>query len=305
MVLPRFLEVHVGEIELWSEGLGNPGHPPLLLVMGANASGMIWPDEFLAMLVAGGRYVIRYDHRDTGRSTCRDFQQHPYGLTDLAQDALAVLDGHGIARAHVFGMSMGGSIGQILAIEHRERLLTLTVTMTAALDVDFVGNVGRALRGEATLDGLPLPDPVALAASARHAEPLADRDAEVARRVAQWRALAGDGLPFVEQEFRRLEERAIEHAGTLCQPTAHAFVTPFPTSRGKELRKVNTPTLVIQAPRDPFNPPPHGQHLADMIPGARLAEVPGMGHAIVGAACRPLADLVLGLDPHPPVAGVW
>ena len=285
--------IRAGELELWTEGLGDPAHAPLLLIMGANASGMYWPDEFLVMLVSGGRFVIRYDHRDTGRSTHRDFHEHPYTLADLAKDAVAVLAGHGIDRAHVVGLSLGGTIGQILAVEHRKRLLTLTVMLTAALDVDFVGNVGRALRGEPSRDGLPTPDPRVLQVLARRGEPSRDREAELRRRVAEWRALSGPELPFVESEFRRWEERAITHAGTHLQPTAHAFATPFAVERGGELRNVTTPTLVIQAPRDPLNPPPHGRHLAEMIPGARLAEIPGMGHALPSAVHRQLADLIL------------
>lgn len=285
---------HTGELELWTEGLGDPTHAPLLLVMGANASGMAWPDELLAMLVSGGRFVIRYDHRDTGRSTCRDFRQHPYAVTDLANDAVAVLDGYGLERAHVVGLSMGGSVGQILAIEHRERLLTLTVMMTAALDVDFVGNISRALRGEPSPDGLPTPDPRVLQALARRGGSGRDRDAELTSRIEEWRILSGGEVPFVESDFRRWEEKAIAHAGTHQQPTAHAFATPFPMARGGELRSVTTPTLVIQAPKDPLNPPPHGRHLSELIPGARLAEVPGMGHALPSAVHRPLADLILG-----------
>lgn len=285
--------IDAGEIKLWTEGLGDPAHAPLLLIMGANASGMSWPDEFVAMLVSGGRFVIRYDHRDTGRSTRRDFREHPYAVEDLARDAVAVLDGYGIQRVHAVGLSMGGSIGQILALDHRERLLTLTVTMTSALDVDFVGNIGRALRGEPSPDDLPTPDPRVLQALARRAEPGRDREAELAWRIEEWRVLSGGELPFVESEFRRLEEKAIEHAGTHQQPTAHAFATPFPVERGRELRSVTTPTLVIQAPRDPLNPPPHGRHLAEMIPGARLVEIPGMGHALPSAVHRQLADLIL------------
>jgi pimeloyl-ACP methyl ester carboxylesterase len=133
-----------GEVELWSEDFGEPRGPTLLLVMGANASGVSWPEELIALLVAGGHHVIRYDHRDTGRSTCRDFTQHPYSVTDLARDAVSVLDGHGVRRAHIVGMSMGGTLGQVLALDHRERLRTLTVMCTAALGVDFVGNMQRA-----------------------------------------------------------------------------------------------------------------------------------------------------------------
>lgn len=285
--------VRAGELELWTEALGNPRHPPLLLIMGANTSAMAWPDELVALLVSGGRFVLRYDHRDTGRSSHRDFQQHPYSVLDLARDALAVLDGHGIRRAHVVGLSLGGTIAQILALEHRARLLTLTVMMTAALDVDFAGNIGRALRGEPSPDGLPIPDPRVLQALARRGEPGREREAELAWRVEEWRLLSGDELPFVESEFRRWEEQAIAHAGTHRQPTAHALAAPFPVERGAELRTVTTPTLVIQAPRDPLNPPPHGRHLAELIPGARLAEIAGMGHALPSAVHEPLAGLIL------------
>jgi 10-carbomethoxy-13-deoxycarminomycin esterase/esterase len=261
--------------------------------MGANASALSWPDEFVSLLVEGGRYVIRYDHRDTGRSTKREFSKYPYGILDLASDAVAVLDGYALARAHVLGLSMGGSIGQVLAVEYRERLLSLTVMMTAALNVDFVGNVGRALRGEPSLDGLPLPERGILEVLARRAESGRDRDAELAFRVDEWRALSGGELPFANRDFLRWETLAMAHAGTHVQPFVHALARPFPTERGVELRNVTTPTLVIQGMRDPLNPPPHGRHIADLIPRARLVEIPGMGHALTSSVHRRLAELVL------------
>jgi len=282
-----------GNVHLWAEEVGDPAGLPVLLIMGANASAMTWPDEFVALLAAGGCRVVRYDHRDTGRSTRRDFAKHPYAVADLAGDAVAVLDGCGIAAAHVVGLSMGGTIGQLLALDYRERLLSLTLMLTAALDVDFGGNIGRAMRGEPSLDGLPLPDRRVLEVLARRAEPVAGREAELDRRVAEWRALSGDALPFDAAEFRRREERAIAHAGTNVQPSAHALATPVPLARGAELRGVTTPTLVIQGQRDPLNPPPHGRHLAELIPGARLVEVPGLGHALPGAVHQTLARLIL------------
>ncbi|MCU0722431.1 MAG: alpha/beta fold hydrolase [Planctomycetes bacterium] len=285
--------VRSGDVELWTESAGDPADAPVLLIMGANASGKHWPPGFVALLAAGGRFVVRYDHRDTGRSTRRDFAAHPYAVAGLAADAVAVLDGWGLDSAHVAGLSMGGTLGQILALDHRPRLRTLTVMCTAALDVDFAGNVGRALRGEPSPDGLPTPDPAILRVLARRAEPVADRAAEVARRVEEWRALSGGELPFVEDDFRRWEEAAIDHAGSRAQPVAHAFAAPFPVSRGKELRGVTTPTLVVQGMLDPLNPPPHGRHLADLIPGARLVEITGLGHSLPTAFHRRVADLIL------------
>lgn len=201
-----------------------------------------------------------------------------------------MLDGYGIDAAHVVGASMGGVIGQLLALDHRDRLRTLTVMITAALDVDFVGNIERAFAGQPSPDGLPLPDRrvLTMLAAGRPTGPVTDREA-----VAVWQALAGDVLPFQPEEFRRGAERAIDHAGTLAPPTAHAFATPVSPTRGAELGGITTPTLVIQGPEDPLNPPPHGRHLAEAIPDARLVEIPGMGHALPTAVHRPLTEAIL------------
>ena len=295
--------IRAGDLQLWAESFGDPRHEPVLLIMGANASGLYWPDELVQLLVEGGRRVMRYDHRDTGRSTHRSLIEHPYSVADLASDAVAVLDGFGVQTAHIVGLSMGGTIGQILAIDHRTRLRTLTVMMTSAVDVDFVGNIGRAMRGEPSPDGLPTPDPRVLQILARRAEPAKDMANEIARRVEEWKALSGGRLPFVEEDFRRWEESAINHAGSYVQPSAHAMATPFPTTRGAELRNVTIPTLVIQGPMDPLNPPPHGRHLAGLIPNAKLAEIPHMGHALPAAVHRQLAELILAHSGGWPNAG--
>lgn len=284
--------VDSGDVKIWSEDFGSPEDPTLLLIMGANASAMGWPDELVELLAEQWLHVIRYDHRDTGRSTHRDITSHPYSLSDLAADAVAVLDGWGVERAHVVGMSMGGTIGQLLALDYRHRLRSLTLMLTAALDVDFVGNIQRALNHEPAADGLPTPDPRVLAVLADRARPVADLEAELERRVAEWRALCGSELSFNADEFRRWETRAIEHAGTHVQPTAHAFAVTVPLTRGTELRGVATPTLVIQGRCDPLNPPPHGRHLADMIPNARLVEIAGMGHTLPSCIHRELTRLI-------------
>jgi 10-carbomethoxy-13-deoxycarminomycin esterase/esterase len=105
--------------------------------------------------------------------------------------------------------------------------------------------------------------------------------------------LAGDVLPFDPEEFRRIEAAAIDHAGSPMPSTAHAQVRPVPTERGEELRRVRTPTLVIQGMEDPLNPPPHGCHLAALIPGATLVDVPGLGHALSSVAHRQIAKVIL------------
>lgn len=124
-----------GEVHLWTERSSNPGAPAVLLIMGTSAQGIGWPDELVDTLVAGGRQVIRFDHRDTGRSTCVDFDTQPYTLADMAADALAVLDGHDVVAAHIVGASLGGAIAQWLAVHRPERVLTLTAIMTGPLGI--------------------------------------------------------------------------------------------------------------------------------------------------------------------------
>src|SRR6201984_1574270 len=122
-----------GEVRLWTQRFGDPDDPAVLLIMGTSAQGIGWPDELIDVLVAGGRQVIRYDHRDTGRSTCVDFAARPYALADMAADAVAALDGHHVPAAHVAGVSLGGAITQWLAVHRPGRVLSLTVIMSGPL----------------------------------------------------------------------------------------------------------------------------------------------------------------------------
>jgi pimeloyl-ACP methyl ester carboxylesterase len=267
-------------VELWAEERGDPATTPLLLVMGANASGVTWPDALVDRLARQHR-VVRYDHRDTGRST-QAFDEHPYAVRDLATDALRVLDALGIDRAHVVGMSMGGILGQLLLIDAPERLRSATLFCTSAL--------GTGLAGESDL---PDPAPELLAYWQTMGEER-DVEAELDWRVEHWRLLGGGSVPFDPAEFRALEERVIAHSGTPRGPVAHALADQSGLDRGAELAAVRVPTLVVEAPEDPVNPPPHAPHLASLIPSARLATVPGMGHALPAAVVGPLAELIAG-----------
>ncbi|GAB3308843.1 alpha/beta fold hydrolase [Geodermatophilus aquaeductus] len=256
-------------IDLWVEERGNPAAPPLLLVMGANAGALGWPEELVDLLAARHR-VIRYDHRDTGRSTAA-YDRAPYAIRDLAADAVAVLDGLGIDRAHVVGMSMGGTLVQLLLLDAPYRLRSATVLATSAL--------GAGLADVAGTGALPGPAPELLAYWQTMGADR-DREAELDWRVEHWRLLSGSALPFDAAWYRAQEERAMAHAGTVASPVAHALADQSGLDRGAELAGVRVPTLVVEAPEDPVNPPPHAEHLAATIGGARLVTVPGMGHAL-------------------------
>lgn len=271
---------------LWVRETGPPDGTPLLLVMGANASGVVWPDELVGRLAERHRVII-YDHRDTGRSTWA-FDERPYAIRDLATDAVAVLDALGVDRAHVVGMSMGGVLVQLLLIDHPERLRSATVFCTAALGTGLATG-----DGEPDVD-LPGPDPQLLALWAQmgdHREP----EAELAWRVEHWRLLNGNVLDFDPEVFRQLEERVNEHSGRTDSPMAHALADQSGLERGAELVDVQVPTLVIEAPADPINPPPHATHLAAAIGGASMVTIAGMGHALPPAVLDPLAEAILAL----------
>ncbi|MFB4273716.1 MULTISPECIES: alpha/beta fold hydrolase [unclassified Nonomuraea] len=267
---------------LWVETAGDPERPALLLVMGANASGLGWPDE-LVELLARDHFVVRYDHRDTGRST-HAFDERPYPIRALADDAIAVLDALRIARAHVVGMSLGGTLVQLLLLDHPDRLLSATIFGSALLG-------GAAPDPAIADDDLPGPDPRLLALWAELGQER-DQEAELRWRVEHWRVLNGDVLPFDAEEFAGLERRIAAHSGTWRGPVAHALADQSGMARGAELAHVTVPTLVIDAPEDPITPPPHAARLARAIPSATLVTVPGLGHALPRAVVPSLAAAI-------------
>ena len=119
-----------------TEAFGDPAHAPVLLIMGGGASMLWWPEEFCERLAGRGRYVIRFDQRDTGRSTKFAAGDPPYTLDDLVADAIRVLDAYAIPAAHLVGMSLGGIIGQLVALQHPTRVLSLTAMSSSPFGVD-------------------------------------------------------------------------------------------------------------------------------------------------------------------------
>ena len=131
--------VRNGEVEIATEAFGDPTDAPLLLVMGAMASMLWWPEDFCRRLAAQGRYVIRYDNRDTGLSTFYAPGNATYTKDDMAADAVRILAAYGIDQAHIVGMSLGGEISQLVALAYPERVKTLTLISTSPVGVDTSG----------------------------------------------------------------------------------------------------------------------------------------------------------------------
>jgi pimeloyl-ACP methyl ester carboxylesterase len=284
--------VRVDDIELWTEDFGDRAKPTLLAVMGATMQGIQCPEPFCRMLAGGGYHVVRYDHRDTGRSTCLDFGSQPYDLRDLAADALGVLDAYGVRAAHVVGVSMGGMIGQLLALEHPDRVLTLTSIMSSPSGIE----IGAGFAGRDAGTGLPGPTPELIAAfGAAYAVPPVDRASAIEARIAVARAAAGSLAPFDEEAERRLVGECWDRATDWAAADHHLEAIDAGPSRLGRLGAIGCPTLVVHGTEDPGLPLAHGEATAAAIPGAVLLPIAGMGHELPAAVWPDVTRAILDL----------
>ena len=259
--------IESGDATLCTESFGRAGDPVLLLIMGQMASMLWWPDGLCERLAAAGRLVIRYDHRDTGRSTSYPPGQPGYTSGDLTADAVAVLDGHDAERAHVAGMSMGGMIAQQLAVAHPDRVERLTLISTTAL-----GNSD----GE-----LPGPD----AAYLEHAEAAegldwSDTEALAAFIVSDARALAGTRHPFDEAATRDFVRRDLARTTNPASLVNHTLLGGDEDPATAAASQIEAPLTVIHGTADPLFPPAHGEALAAAVRGADLVLLEGGGHEL-------------------------
>lgn len=262
----------VGDIELEYEEIGKPGRPALLLVNGLGQQLVGWDDEFCHQIADRGFHVIRFDNRDVGLSTklteagypnvggiMAGEAQPPYTLDDMAADAAGLLDHLGIESAHVVGVSMGGMIAQLLAINHPARVLSLTSIMS---------NVGG--RHE------PSPTPEALAVLLTPPPETPEERIEFALRVRQ--VLAGTRYP---QDRERERQRATMIVNRSFSPdgTARQYAAILAArDREPELGRLSIPVLVIHGDEDPLVRPEHGHRTAGAVPGAELVILEGVGH---------------------------
>ncbi|MEV4535313.1 alpha/beta hydrolase [Asanoa sp. NPDC049518] len=258
----------VGDATLCAETFGDARDPAVLLLGGAASSMDFWAVDFCAGLAAAGRFVIRYDNRDTGRSTNYPVGKPGYTGMDLTSDALGVLDALGIARAHLVGVSMGGGVAQELAVTRPDRVASITVIAT-----------GAALARPA--DAAPLPPPEAriqeLFSAGQPAPDWTDRTAAIERVVADL-ATFGGSVTVSPEEAREVVATAYDRTTDFAASQTNHWILEQGPPDPHALADIAVPTLVLHGTEDPFFPFPHGEALAREIPGARLVPMPGVGH---------------------------
>jgi pimeloyl-ACP methyl ester carboxylesterase len=272
-------KVRANGIDIEYEAYGEAGAPPLLLIHGFAQQLLAWPPELIAGLTAAGLRVIVYDNRDTGLSQKWDGQipdikaaaadvragrkpDVPYTLDDMAADAAGLLDALGIARAHIAGCSMGGMIAQLVALNHRDKVRSLTVIFSTPGDIDLPPSSREA--------HLALITP----------PPSSDREAVIAHILDNRRAYASTA-------FATDNERSARHIGQIYDRMYYpeggmrhmsAIVAALP--RGERLKTLDLPALVLHGSVDTLLPPTHGRRVAEYIKGAGYHEIEGWGHDI-------------------------
>ena len=254
------------DVEIVAQAFGDPAHEPILLIMGAMASMLWWPDEFCQKLAAQKYYVIRYDNRDTGRSTIYEPGEPPYTMDDMAADAVRILDGYGIDGVNLIGMSLGGTIAQIAALSHPERVKTLTLMSTTPMGIDT--------------SALPHTTDAYMAhAATGETVDWTDNAQVIEFLVKDTRMIAGVAHPYDEGRARAFVERDVKRAKNFVSATNHFMLRGGQALKGK-LAKLAAPLLVIHGTADPIYPVEHGELLARAVKGAKLVRLEGGGHEI-------------------------
>ncbi|PRY47718.1 pimeloyl-ACP methyl ester carboxylesterase [Geodermatophilus tzadiensis] len=285
------LTARSGDLEIAYEVLGEPDGEPLLLVMGLGAQMVGWPDGFCAELVARGFRVVRFDNRDVGLSThldgpvpARAWSRVPvaYTLSDMAADAVAVLDAVGWPSAHVVGASLGGMIAQLLAVEHPGRVRSLTSIMSRPAP-----RIGR-MRARTTL---------ALVRRARRLAKERGRpttpEAMADFLLAMQEVTGSPGHPASREDHLEVlrvamarDDQGLSGPGAKRQQAAERVARDLRA----ELAAVRVPTLVVHGDGDVVIRPEGGEATAAAVPGARLVVHPGMGHELPRALWPVIAD---------------
>jgi pimeloyl-ACP methyl ester carboxylesterase len=269
--------VPVGDAELCVDTFGEQADPTVLLMGGATSSMDWWEPEFCQRIASAGRFVVRFDPRDTGQSTTSPAGHPAYSGADLSADPVRILDALGVRRAHLVGVSMGGGIAQDIAVQHPDRVLSLTlIATTSAFD-----------RARSTQ--LPPPEP-RLAALEQDNPDWDDVDAVVEQMVEVHRVYAGS-LGQDDDVVRAISRAVVNRTRDVeASVTNHWIVVGGGEGEPHTMAEIRAPTLVLHGTDDPMFPFAHGKALAAEIAGAKLIPLEGMGHEVPP---RPLWNIVV------------
>jgi pimeloyl-ACP methyl ester carboxylesterase len=283
--------VTANEIQIEYDTFGDPSSSPLLLIMGLGEQMIGWDEELCKQLASRDLYVIRFDNRDVGLSSKIDEAgvpntvevfaalmkgekaNIPYTLDDMAVDTIGLLDALNIEKAHIFGVSLGGMIAQIMAIRYPSRVWSLTSMAS------ITGNPELPLGKPELFVELVNPPPT-------------EHEAYIENRVNLILALAGSKFPMDEQRTREHLEQSYGRSYYPPGIARHGVAGAVNSDRTQDLKSVRAPTLVIHGSEDPLFPVGQGKAIAAAVPGAKLMIIEGMGHAFPPEVWPLLVDAI-------------
>ncbi len=273
-------------IQLEVEVHGESDHPAILLMRGLGTQLIDWPRSFVQGLCDSGFRVVLFDNRDVGLSqkfdgvpdigkVARGEEKPPYSLEDMAADVIGVLDELGIEQAHLFGISMGGMIGQVVAARYGDRLKTFFSVMSSS-----------------SRPGLPAATPAALAALNAETDPNAGEEEIVQATAEGLRVCGSPGYPPNEDERIAIAQARFRRDYTPGGSARQMAAVVAMGDRSALLRAIQVPTMVIHGADDPLIPLAAGEDTAALIPDAQLTVIPGMGHDLPPALAPKITDIV-------------
>lgn len=264
-------------IDIWYETFGDKNKPAILLIMGACSQGILWPTDFCQELSDKGYWVIRYDHRDTGYSTCFDYVKNPYDLHDMAQDAIGLLRYLSVKKAHLVGLSLGGPIAELVAVEYINNIDSITLIATSCdfrpMNLAFAG-----LSPET--NALSRPIDIYLNWMKKFLDhPPRNINEHIELRLEGWRILSGFVFPFEEKKYYELHKEFLRRTRDISKLANHIQVCNVSEKLINELpMQVKVPTLILHGTEDPIVPADHGKALNSKILGSKYIIINGMGH---------------------------
>jgi len=269
--------VQANGVNVCVQNFGDRADPPILLIHGATTSMLGWEDEFCERLAAGSRFIMRYDHRDTGRSVSYEPGAPPYTLRDLVADAVGLLHAFDLESAHLVARSMGGQLAMLAALDYPDRIASLTLigTSPGGSDLPPMSEAFLAYTG-----GTENPD-------------WSDREAVIDHILGMLRMFSGGSGHFNEATMRDLVGHDVDRTANVASNQINHFAMDVGEPFRGRIGEIGAPTLVVHGEEDPVFPLGHALALEREIPGAELLVLERTGHELPRAAWDVVVPAIL------------
>jgi pimeloyl-ACP methyl ester carboxylesterase len=281
------LLVNHKDLEFCLQTFGIKTDPAILLIAGAAGQAILWNQSFCEDLAKSGYFVIRFDNRDTGQSSGINYDKNPYNLDDMAEDAIAILDHFKIIKSHIVGLSMGGYIAQIMAINYPNRILSLSLIMTTINSASL-----RGIRG---LSNLPGHNPSVVKQIANiYQKPRTTLEDRIKSLTDILQLFNGSASDFPYDEFYQLSKESYRRAKNNSAVRNHRLaILNSPADRTESLKELDIPILIIHGKADPIIPVQHAYYMKKNIPQAKLIIIEEMGHILSSIFTTPVKESLL------------